>query len=45
MRPTVWAMLMCLVLTPWARAATFDCDKASTSVEKVISGHTIDQPG
>ena len=40
MRPTVWAMLMCLVLTPWARAATFDCDKASTSVEKVICSDT-----
>jgi len=36
MRPTVWATLMCLVLTPWAWAATFDCDKASTFVEKVI---------
>ena len=40
MRPTVWAMLMCLVLTPWARAATFDCDKASTSDEKVICSDT-----
>ena len=40
MRTTVWAMLMCLVLTPWARAATFDCDKASTSVEKVICSDT-----
>jgi uncharacterized protein len=36
MRPTVWATLMCLVLTPWAWAATFNCDKASTFVEKVI---------
>ena len=36
MRPTVWATLMCLVLTRWAWAATFDCDKASTFVEKVI---------
>ena len=36
MRPTVWATLMCLVLTPWAWAATLDCDKASTFVEKVI---------
>jgi uncharacterized protein len=40
MRPTVWATLMCLVLTSWARAATFDCDKASTSVEKVICSDT-----
>ena len=40
MRPTVWATLMCLVLTPWARAATFDCDKASTFVEKVICSDT-----
>ncbi len=40
MRPTVWTMLMCLILTPWARAATFDCDKASTSVEKVICSDT-----
>ena len=40
MRTTVWAMLMCLVLTPSARAATFDCDKASTSVEKVICSDT-----
>jgi uncharacterized protein len=36
MRPTVWATLMCLALTPSAWAATFDCDKASTFVEKVI---------
>ena len=40
MRPTVWATLMCLVLTSWARAATLDCDKASTSVEKVICSDT-----
>jgi uncharacterized protein len=40
MRPTVWATLMCLVLMPWARAATFDCDKASTFVEKVICSDT-----
>ena len=44
MRPTVWATLMCLILMPflmpWARAATFDCDKASTFVEKVICSDT-----
>jgi uncharacterized protein len=40
MRPPVWATLMCLVLMPWARAATFDCDKASTFVEKVICSDT-----
>ena len=38
--PTVWATLMCLVLTSWARAVTFDCDKALTSVEKVICSDT-----
>jgi uncharacterized protein len=27
---------MSLALMPWARAATFDCNKASTFVEKVI---------
>ena len=32
----VWTTLIYLVLMPWARAATFDCNKASTFVEKVI---------
>ena len=27
----------CVQFDAWARAATFDCDKASTSVQKVIS--------
>jgi uncharacterized protein len=36
MRLAVWTALMCLVLMPWARAATFDCTKASRFVEKAI---------
>src|SRR5215475_15351913 len=36
MRPTLWVTLMYLALMPWAQAATFDCDKASNFVEKVI---------
>ena len=32
----VWTTLIYLVLMPWARAATFDCNKASTFVDKVI---------
>jgi uncharacterized protein len=35
MRVAVWTTLMCLVM-PWARAAAFDCTKASTFVEKAI---------
>jgi uncharacterized protein len=33
-----WAALMCLALMPSAQAASFDCDKASSSVEKAICG-------
>ena len=36
MRPTLWVTLMYLALMPWAQAATFDCDKTSNFVEKVI---------
>jgi len=32
----VWAALLGLVLIPSARAASFDCAKASTFVEKAI---------
>jgi uncharacterized protein len=36
MRRAVWTMLLCLGLMPSAWAATFDCNKASTFVEKAI---------
>ena len=36
MRVAAWAALFCLVLIPSAQAASFDCGKASTFVEKAI---------
>ena len=36
MRLAVWAVLLDLVLIPSTRAASFDCAKASTFVEKAI---------
>jgi uncharacterized protein len=36
MRTTIGMLLFCVVLMPSARAATFDCDKASTFAEKVV---------
>jgi uncharacterized protein len=36
MRAAIWTTLLCLALMPSARAATFDCDKASTFAEKVV---------
>jgi len=33
---TIATLLLCLVLMPSARAATFNCDKASTFAEKVV---------
>ena len=46
MRIAVWTMLPFLGSMPSAEAATFDCNKASTFVEKAIcSKLTIDQHG
>ena len=36
MRAAIWTTLLCLALMPSARAATFDCNKASTFAEKVV---------
>jgi uncharacterized protein len=36
MRAAIWTTLLCLALMPSARAATFDCKKASTFAEKVL---------
>ena len=36
MRAAIAIGLLCMVLTTPARAATFDCDKASTFAEKVV---------
>jgi uncharacterized protein len=36
MRAAIWTTLLCLALMPSARAATFDCKKASTFAEKVV---------
>jgi uncharacterized protein len=36
MRTAVWTALMCCVLPPSAQAASFDCAKASSFVEKAI---------
>ena len=46
MRVAVWTMLLGLSLVSSAGAATFDCNKASTFVEKAICSRlTIDQHG
>src|SRR6266511_3913872 len=36
MRTAIWTTLLCLALMPSARAATFDCNKASTFAEKAV---------
>jgi uncharacterized protein len=36
MRAVAWTALICLVLTPSAQGASFDCAKASSFVEKAI---------
>ena len=36
MRAAIWTTSLCRALMPSARAATFDCKKASTFAEKVV---------